>query len=112
MTILNRIEIKDTMHQRLNPQATISLDTRESGAISDYGFASQKQYQMRLQVGCEFWANKAQYDTARKNAEKVLLHTLYGDILARLDSAVHAIYNRDEKAAIDHIYSIRNELVK
>lgn len=112
MTILDKIKIQDMRNQRPDKQPAISFSERDTGEISGYGLSMQNQYRMQIAVGVEFWANQAQYNDAKKRAEKVLLHTLHGDILARLDCAISAIYNRDEQEALMHICSIRDELVK
>ena len=112
MTILDKVKIQDMRNQRVDKPPAISFSQRDTGEISGYGLSMQNQYRMQLVVGIEFWANQAQYKDAQKRAEKVLLHTLYGDILARLDSAISAIYNRDEQEALLHIFSIRDDLVK
>lgn len=112
MTILDKIEVKETMNKRPYQNRMSFANVVETGEIYENGLATQKEYQLKLQVGCNFWANQAQYNNARKKAEKVLLHTLYGEILAKLDLAIHAIYNRDEQTALDQIFSIREELIK
>lgn len=76
------------------------------------GLDRNEEYELRLIVGCRYWANTAQRIDARKNAEAVLAHTLYSDVLAALSGIRHAIYDGDRSAAISRLGELERSLTR
>jgi aryl-alcohol dehydrogenase-like predicted oxidoreductase len=111
MTVIDRIQIEETNIKRPYQEKISMLDCKETGELRGFGFETQTLHRMRLVVGVEFWANQAQYNLAREQAQRHLLHTLHGDMLAKIDGAIHAIYNNDQENSLNHLFAIRKELI-
>jgi hypothetical protein len=111
MTIIDRIQIEEQKNKRPCEEKISMFDCKETAHLRGYGLATQSEYHMKLIVGISFWANQAQYELAYKRAKRVLLHELYGDILSKIDGAIHAIYNKNELDALDNLSAIRSQLI-
>lgn len=65
----------------------------------------QEHYRLEGTLSCTFWANSAQFDAARKQAEKKLQHFLYRDAIEVLVDMELAVEEMDQeqlrKACLD-----------
>jgi hypothetical protein len=110
--ILEQAEIECTNQIRpLKSKPKVSFDLKDTGNINPAGFATQQEYILTVTIGASFWANKAQYNDALRQARRVVLNTAYGDTLSRIDQAIAAIFHDDTETAIESLNAIRNELV-
>ena len=112
MNIIDRIKVEQTKNRfpvRSAPKTTLVCEQTDLNEIG--GLAYKFEFSMRLAVEVKFHANKAEYHGgAREAATRALLHTLYGDALAQIDSARHAIYNDDIEGALSILGHLRDEL--
>lgn len=74
--------------------------------------AYQDIHEIRLVLGIRFAANSAQYARAKRNAQKALLHRLYGDTLGKLHEAMHAIGHGDRERALQLLAAIETDLLE
>src|SRR5688572_30795343 len=58
------------------------------------------QHQLVLELGVQFWANKAQYHDAKVIAKRSLANLLYRDVLSDLAGIEHAISDGNKLAAL------------
>lgn len=92
--------------------AVFELDEHKTGEIRPYTPDRNEEYELTLTVGVRYWANKAQRSDARRNAESVLAHTLYKDVLAELSQIRHAVWDGDQSAALTRIAALEQGLTK
>ncbi len=112
MNILERIIAEPTHRQRNNdfkrlPIADFSVE--QTGATSP-GLSCNTEHVIYLKIGVNFWANKAEYNTAFEIARKNLLQTIHQDILGVSDSLRSAIFSGDAKEALDYVDQL-NEIL-
>jgi hypothetical protein len=86
----------------------ISVTSGETGRIRDHEIDANQEWFLEAKVAVTFWANKAQYQTAREIAEKALMAELYSDVLVELRMARLAISNGDKIEAFKVIDRIQN----
>lgn len=109
MSILDKIEVEGTRLRRPAPvQLSVAVD--ETGGVIPAGLATQDEYVVRLRINTTFWANKAQYSSARKAAQTMMLHTLYADILAQISVLRSAAMNDDTDLLLRTCSKIENDL--
>lgn len=113
MTIIERLQAKNTHEQRVERPVKLRIDYQDSGISrkSAASFSHQDKYVLRGELFVEFWANNAQFDRAKKQAERVMIGHLYGDAIRRIDDAIHGIYNDDMELALSALSELRKELV-
>ena len=83
-----------------------------TGDIRPYQTDSNEEYLLRLAIEVTFWANKAQYSSARKIAERHLAHVLYGGALAKIAALRSAISDGDRDAAMAACSDLESELTQ
>lgn len=106
-------ETRDTGMRRpdMQPfQVSPVLDYREPVVEGEPAY--QDIHEIRLVLGIRFAANKAQYERAKCNARKALLHRLYGDTLGKLHEAMHAVGHQDRERALRLLGEIERDLVE
>lgn len=85
---MSEIEITPRHETRAAPMKKTPLmaDTviKPTDAVYPIGFDENRKYIAEKRVYVEFWANRATLEDASKQAEKMLLHCLYKDILCRV----------------------------
>lgn len=87
--------------------------TEEPTGERRYGTMDKnEEYELTLTIGVRYWCNQAQRTDARRNAEAVLAHTLYRDVLGDLMAIQHAIYDGDQRAALQRVATLRERLTK
>jgi hypothetical protein len=69
-------------------------------------------YRIDVVVGVEFTANSAQYEHAKRNAELVLLHRIYGDILGDMAEITKAVYDNDGRRIINICSKIKDRFME
>lgn len=78
----------------------IQYEVINTGYVKDLSsFTMQEEYCLQAKASVNFWANKAQYQTALKIAERTLNAHLYGDMYAEIHKTRLAVSNGDRKAA-------------
>jgi hypothetical protein len=83
------------------PPAVIDVSDKKTGADDGgRGFATREEYELTARLRVVYWANRAEHQTARQHAEKVLLHRLYEPVLKEIAELRKTIYDRDPHAAI------------
>lgn len=68
-------------------------------------------YRMQATIYVDFWANAAQFDRARENAEKLILNRVYDDVLRELHLIRSTLFARDTAAAIVLIDKLETALL-
>lgn len=115
MSLRERFEVDDRQTRRMTPWRlplpSIEFDERESGATKLHGFDDQREYLMSVRCGVTFWANSAQLPQARKTAERLLMDTLYRDLLFRLSALENLITCGDQSEALESVIAIRKEFL-
>ena len=105
-----------TTGMRISPTLRDKVSLRElcepTGGIRPHQTDSNEEYLLRLAVEVTFWANKAQYGSARKIAEKHLAHVLYGGALAKIATLRSAISDGDRDAAMAACEDLEAELTQ
>lgn len=69
-------------------------------------------YRMDVRVALKFWANQAQFSDAYKNAEKQVLHFIYGDVIVTIGEVHSMLYAGDLDAAHKRLAKLEQELLE
>lgn len=90
----------------------LHIETDESGplAFRDNGLSEQSEYRLALRIEATFWANRAEYATARKIAERAIVASLYRDELRLVAIAMHAVSCGEPAIALQNLADLRNSL--
>lgn len=96
----------------LFPPAKVVLREDETGADEPMGIATRKEYELSLMVACRYWANNAQRQDCKRNAERVLADLLYRDVLVDLSAITHAVYDGDRSNALRMLGALQARLRK
>jgi hypothetical protein len=109
VSILTNFEVVDGRELRpvIKP-AVIAIDV-ESEPYA--GFTTQSRHVIRAQLGAEFWANKAQYETALKIARRALVQRIHGPVLNLIHELRFAVYNIDTEHAMELIDRMEVEML-
>jgi hypothetical protein len=113
MTIFDKLEEKATGMRGRGFRRPIIAEaaTRETGNVLPYQLDSNREYELIAKVGVTFWANDAQYESARRIAEKHLAAVLYGDFLSLIDECAHAVSDGDEGDALAACCKMRDMIL-
>jgi hypothetical protein len=115
MSILDKLKEFKWHEQRPLRNRLYALELNESSMATPgdgKSFGTSRRYTLSLTVWSEFYANSAQYAIARKHSERVLLGTLYGEILSKVDGCASAIASGDDQPAFSLLNEIRTELTQ
>ena len=66
-------------------------------------------YHLRVELGCQFKANQAQYSEALLYAETNIRYMLYGDLIGEMPKLKHLIMSGDPSAAIKLVNEIESK---
>lgn len=88
------------------------IEDKPTGEIRPHTLSQNEEYELTLTVGVRYWANNAQRASARKNAESILTHTLYENVLSELVGIRHAVYDGDQLVALRRIATLEERLRK
>lgn len=111
MSLLKQLWVTETGVRKPISSPKINLTCEQASPDAVGGLACRFEFLMTLGVEVRFWANKAEYHGgAREAAERALLHTLYGDTLAKIDAVSHAIFSGDDEGALSILSALRKEL--
>jgi hypothetical protein len=115
MSILNRLVERATKVRRMSQwrePLEVSVATAAKGAVALPGRSYQwtEEYELQATIATRFWCNRAQYSSARRTAERALVHMLYQDVLINLSRLELAISNGDREEAIHWCGEIRNAI--
>lgn len=111
MAIRKNLNVRQGFMQRRDEFVSdiISVTSGETGRIREYEIDANQEWFLEAKVSVTFWANKAQYQTAREIAERALMAELYSDVLVELRLARLAISDGNKIEAfkvIDRIQKI------
>lgn len=70
------------------------------GAVDFTERPDQERYVLQATVGIEFWANRAELETAREIARRTVVSRLFQDVGMLLPNLKFAIYNGDRDEAM------------
>ena len=113
MSILDKLTVEDRHYQRpwdFNARPSVSVDCQQVDPDAIGNIVTAFEFDLTAKVGVRFACNKAQYQDAKRNAEKLLLLRLYGDFLPHLHEAIAAIYAGDAKAALTACAAMEKEI--
>lgn len=114
--ILDKLQEIATGSQRREelwgPPLKATVSEHETGGVEPMGFATRREYALSATVVATYWANQAQRSEARKVAERALVQTLYGDVLAKLAHIEHAVMDSDGRRAMQHCGELRELLTR
>lgn len=115
MSLSERFQYGCQENKRYNPwrvpTPAIQYEEKETGRMELRGFDDQKEYALSVRCVATFWANRAQLPQARKSAERVLMDTLYRDLMARLSHLENLISSGDQEEAYDAVIELRKEFM-
>lgn len=99
-------DVKNTMQRRAQRnRVKFNMDLNPDPPMYMGGAMFQENYKLTATIGCTFWANKAQLERARAQAEKQLTHFLYKEALTVLVDMELAVEEMDQddlrKACMD-----------
>lgn len=80
-------------------QSVVDVIAGETGETKPYEMVAKRQWFLEAKVSVTFWANKAQYNDARKIAERALKARLYEGVLMEIHNARLAVSNGDKREA-------------
>ena len=109
----DKAQVRDTGVQQPNylKAAPVFTEYKEREIDCGYGeYGNQYKFQLSLTIGIEFFANQAQYPTARRYAEQCLVKELFKDSHMWLAYARKAIMDGDLSLAIDFLGRLEKEL--
>lgn len=114
MSILSKLSAVDNNAMRhpyhFNRTPTVSVSVDEIGIAVDAGIATVYEFALTGKIEVIFGANKAQYHDALRNAEKLFLARLYGDLLPLVRECKRAIYAGDAEQALEALTRIDKEM--
>ena len=96
--------------EQFSPPARAVVREDETGRIEPMGLATRKEYELSLMVTCRYWANQAERQGCKQNAERVLADLLYRDVLVELSIITHAVYDGDKSAALRMLAALQTRL--
>lgn len=114
MSILDKVQEIDTRTRR--PQEFIPLVTTRATRtdeirLGDFGsFSAQTRFILQVVIAVDFWANKAQYSDARRNAERYFLAKLYENLHPHLVDLHKAISDGSIHDAQDALVKLQQEI--
>lgn len=114
-SILDKLEQSQTgMRKESGFRRSPVLDYKlePTGNMRPGGFQPMEEYLLTVTLGISFWSNKVMFEDSKRDAERMLLTRLYGETLALLDEASHAIYNGEPEDALQAINAIKGALTK
>jgi len=92
------------------PKLTASFFQSDPDEIGN--LSHQFEFVTKLTIETHFFANKAQYEYAKKIAQKAVVSILYGDTVSKLDELKHAIFNDNQEYALSMIDDIKKQLLE
>lgn len=113
MAILEKLEERMTRNRRTNlwPEPSmLEMACDKTGIATGPRYSDQEEYELIGKLRVSFWANRAQYEDARLNAERLFLMRLYGNILPHLAELRSAISNGDASNALSCISEMEKEI--
>ena len=109
----DKAQVRDTGIKQSNYYKAAPVFTKYEEREVDCGYgeySNQTKFQLKLTVGVEFFANQAQYPTARRCAEQCLVKELFKDSRTWLAYARKAIMDGDPSLAIDFLGRLEKEM--
>ncbi|AST86259.1 hypothetical protein CIG66_07185 [Ralstonia pseudosolanacearum] len=114
-SILDKLEQNQTGMRKGNGfrrSPILDYKLEPTGNMLPGGFQPMEGYLLTVTLGISFWSNKVMFEDSKRDAERMLLTRLYGETLALLDEASHAIYNGEPEDALQAINAIKDALTK
>jgi hypothetical protein len=112
--IFNKLIDRSTGMRRRNDffrrPVSVEMEDKATGNIRPYVMDSNEEFTLTAAVTVSYWANQAQRNDARRNAEHVLAGFLYRDVLAKLSEVRHAIFDGDANEALAKIGELEESL--
>ena len=103
MSIFDRVDVFSTERQRLNDfnvrRPVLELEAGKTGRMRDT-IDQSTEFELRLRLVQNFWANQAQYASAHKAAMRALAAHLYEDVLRDIHYLILAIESGDREEAL------------
>jgi len=102
MSILTELVTQNTGLRRFDTfkKPLLTLDCDETGNYRYHTIDANTEFLLKGTLCVPFWANSAQYNTARKAAVEVLVSRLYAEVFAILPELRLAISDGDREAAL------------
>ena len=102
MKIIEHLQEKSEAIRRMDDFRSPDFFKIESGQTGKVipGTDANTEHYLEAKIAVTFWANQAQYHDARKLAQEVLVHRLYGDVIAELSELRLQISNGDRVACL------------
>lgn len=103
MNIVERYSEIDRTGQVRPRRTQVNLRVEKTGDTMPSpvpSFDHQSEYIMRLRVGRNFWANDAQFESARQQNMKALMHELYKDALGHIAEIRSSLMEDDFERAL------------
>lgn len=115
MSVLSKLRECALTMVRPDPRLSFqSLDVRvtdhKTGDEKPMGLATQRAYELRLEVVSMYWANDAQRGDARRHAEEIITRLLYADVMPQLAMLRQAAFQGDSEEAYRLACEIENTL--
>lgn len=113
MSILDKLTETDTGFRRPgwpSRPAVLSITCEQTEPEAIGGPATQFEFELRGEIAVRFFANKAQFNDAKRNAQKLFLLKLYGDIIPLLYEVRGAIFDGDPETALSALGAIEKEI--
>ncbi len=115
MTIFDRFHKRSTGMVRTSnftPSPVIEYTAEKTGGIQPEFHDINVEYVLSATIGAKFWANDRHREKAGKSAERVLLHSLYGETLSLLAQIRKAVYDGDAEIALLLVEKIEDQLLR
>ena len=113
MSIITGLQERRSGNQRISDfdvEPTLNMTAVESGNIRPGTMDRHTEFILTARIVTNFWANQAQYNDARRTAERVLAHQLFQPLPQMLDALRRAIFSGDTREALSICDHMSNEM--
>ncbi len=111
--LIEAFEVQALRERRYDPLSRrLSAELLEgpTGAIKQSTYTPQQEHELQLRLRIRFWANQAQYSTAREAAERGMQDFLYRDVCSRLTQLASLADSASRDTLQRAIYDLIDEL--
>ena len=112
MKLLEACKVQETGMRRpmqFDP-IKVSMDAGQTGVTNCRGFNDQKEYYVKAEIACIFWANAAQKEIAQKEALHLLQREVYSDLWPHVNRLRGALASTDIYGALYHLDKLIEEM--
>ena len=111
MTLNEKLKVLRTQDRRaFTPQPSVSFDSVDTHDIEHTLQSVQERYVLELRIAVDFWANKAQRESAERIARRVIADAIYRDCAALVNRAMLSVSNGNDDEAMLYLSDLLNEM--